>query len=208
MAVFMVAGCASADDQALQQLSRQQGATIESLDHEILRLNQELEETAGLREGLQAAKPGIEKMFAAQITRGDMRVILDSRGLVVTVLDHAIFDPDETQLTSAGEETLEKIASVLSGDFLKNRVMIEGHTDSQPISGADGITNWEYSVGRAVAVLHYFLDVQELPPKRFGVAGYAEYRPVDSNATEEGRDRNRRVEIVILPQKVSDAPGK
>ncbi len=208
VAVFAMAGCTSADDQTLRQLSRQQSATIESLDNEILRLNQELEETAGSRKDLQTAKSEIEKILAAQIAREDVQVVLDSRGLVTTVLDHALFDPDEAQLTPAGEETLEKIASVLSGDLLKNRVMLEGHTDDQPIEGANGITNWEYSIGRAAAVLHYFLDVQELAPERFGVAGYAEYRPADSNTKEEGRDRNRRVEIIVLPEKVSDAQGK
>jgi chemotaxis protein MotB len=197
LALFFMSGCASANDPVVQSLSRQQAATIESLNSEILRLNQELDGAAGLREELQAVRPKVEKMFAEQIARGDVRVVLDSRGLVVTVLDHALFDPDETQFTSSGEETLGKIASVLSSDLLKNRVMLEGHTDNQPIENPDGVTNWEYSVGRATAILHFFLDVKELSPERFGVAGYAEYRPADSNATEEGRDRNRRVEIVI-----------
>lgn len=204
--VFTMTGCASAGDPSAQSLARQQSATIESLNHEILRLNQELDGTAGLREDLQAVKPRVEEMFAQQISRGDVRVVLDPRGLVVTVLDHAIFDPDETQLTSSGEETLEKIASVLSRDLPGNRVTVEGHTDNQTIEEADGITNWEYSIGRATAVLHYFLDVKELAPARFGVSGYAEYRPIDSNVTEEGRDRNRRVEIVVEPRKVSNAP--
>ena len=199
-------GCASADDSGVRSLNRQQSATIESLRSEILRLNQELDGTASLRGDLQKAMPEVEKMLAAQILRGDVRVVLGSKGLVITILDHALFDPDETQFTSAGEETLGKIASVLSLDLSKNRVTLEGHTDNQPIEDAGGVTNWEYSIGRATAVLHYFIDVKELSPERFGVAGYAEYRPVDSDATEEGRDRNRRVEIVIAPERGSDAP--
>lgn len=204
--VFAVTGCASAGDPASQSLVRQQSATIESLNREIVRLNQELDGTVGLREGLQAAKPKVEAMFPAQIARGDVRVSLDERGLVITVLDHALFDPDETQTTSAGEEILEKIAGVLAHQLPKNRVNVEGHTDDQPIDDAGGVTNWEYSLGRATAVLHFFLQTKELSPERFGVAGYAEYRPIDSNATEEGRDRNRRVEIVIEPRRVADAP--
>ena len=201
-------GCASADDSGVRSLNRQQSATIESLRSEILRLNQELDGTASLRGDLQKAMPEVEKMLAAQILRGDVRVVLGSKGLVITILDHALFDPDDTQFTSAGEETLGKIASVLSSDFSKNQITVEGHTDNQPIENAEGVTNWEYSIGRATAVLHYFVEVKGLAPERFGVAGYAEYRPVDSNATEEGRDRNRRVEIVILPGKGSDALGR
>ena len=203
--VFVVTGCASAGDPSAQSLVREQSATIASLNNEILRLNQELEQAPGLGADLQATKPKIEGMFTKQIERGDVRVALEPRGLVVTVLDHAIFDPDETQMTSAGEETLEKLASVLAGDLSKHCVTVEGHTDNQAIDDAEGITNWEYAIGRATAVLHYFIDVKDLEPARFGVSGYAEYRPIDSNATEMGRDRNRRVEIVIEPREVSHA---
>ena len=207
LTLFIMVGCASADDPGARSLSRQQNATIESLQGEILRLNQELDGRVSLREDLQKVMPKVEKMLAVQILRGDVRIVLGSRGLVVTVLDHALFDPDDTQFTSAGEEILGKIASVLSSDLSKNQIILEGHTDNQPIENAEGVTNWEYSIGRATAVLHYFVEVKGLAPERFGVAGYAEYRPVDSNATEEGRDRNRRVEIVILPGKGSDATG-
>lgn len=205
LTLFSMVGCANADVPATQTLTRQQSATIESLNNEILRLNQELDGTGHSRVALQGVKPKLEKLLADQITRGDVWVVLDSRGLVVTVLNHALFDPDETQFTSAGEESLGKIASLLSSELSKNPVILQGHTDNQPIEDAGGVTNWEYSIGRAIAVLHYFLDVKELSPERFGVAGYAEYRPVDSNATEEGRDRNRRVEIVIAPGRGSDA---
>jgi chemotaxis protein MotB len=205
--LFIMVGCANADDPGTRSLNRQQSATIESLQGEILRLNQELDGRVSLREDLQKVMPQVEKILAAQILRGDVRVVLGPRGLVVTVLDHALFDSEDAQFTSAGEEVLAKIASVLVSDLSKNQIILEGHTDNQPIENADRVTNWEYSIGRATAVLHYFIGVKELAPERFGVAGYAEYRPVDSNATEEGRDRNRRVEIVILPGKSSDALG-
>ncbi|HOW88039.1 MAG TPA: OmpA family protein [Candidatus Omnitrophota bacterium] len=200
---FAVLSHAAANDQNLRQLVRQQSATIESLNHEVLRLNQELEGAGGSFEDLRGAQLQIEKNLAAPIVRGDVKVTADRRGLIIAVLDHALFDPDEAQLTTAGEEILQKVALTLSGGLAKNPVMLEGHTDDQPIEGAEGVTNWEYSIGRAVAVLHYFLDVQNLAPARFGVAGYGEYRPVASNAAEEGRDRNRRVEIVIMPQRSS-----
>ena len=206
--LFIMIGCAGAENSEASPMGRQQSATLESLNLEIVRLNQELDGMAGSREDLQTAKPRIEKILAEQIARGDIRVVLEPRGLVVTVLDHALFDPDETQFTSAGEETLGKMADVLSTDLSKNYVALEGHTDNQAIENAGGVTNWEYSIGRATAVLHFFLDAKALSPERFEVSGFAEYRPVDSNATEEGRDRNRRVEIVIAPRRSSDDPGR
>lgn len=206
VAMFFMIGCVGADEAGMSSLARRQSATIEGLNNEIQRLNQELDGLAGHRQNLRVAAPKFETMFSGAISRGDMRVEMDSRGLVIAVLDHALFDPDETQLTPAGEEILGKIASVLSRELVGHRILLEGHTDNQPIEDAEGVTNWEYSIGRAAAVLHYFIENEKLPPQRFGVAGYAEFRPVDSNATEEGRDRNRRVEIVIMAEKVSDAP--
>jgi chemotaxis protein MotB len=206
--LFPVFGCAAASDRAAESLIRQQSATIESLKGEVLRLNQELDGTVGSREDLRLAMPVLEKKLGVQIARGDVQVVLDPRGLVLRVLDHALFDPDESQFTSAGEEILKDVSSVLSAGLALYRVNLEGHTDNQPIEGADGITNWEYSIGRASAVLHYFVDAQGLAPQRFGVMGFSEYHPVAANATEEGRDRNRRVEIVVLPQRVSVNSGE
>jgi flagellar motor protein MotB len=203
LTLFPVIGCATASDRAAESLVRQQSATIESLKGEILRLNQELDGTSGSREDFRLAMPVLEKKLEVSIARGDVQVILDSRGLVVRVLDHALFDPDESQFTAAGEAILKGISTVLSAELVSNRVNLEGHTDNRPIEGADGITNWEYSIGRASAVLHYFVDAQGLAPQRFGVVGFSEYHPLTVNTTEEGRDRNRRVEIVILSQKVS-----
>jgi chemotaxis protein MotB len=208
LALFAMVGCVSAGESGERSLVRQQSATMESLKDEILRLNQELDGTPGLREDLQMAMPKIEKIFASQLERGDVGVVLDRRGLVVTVQDHALFDSEGAQFTSAGEEVLGKVSSILTSDLPRNRVIVEGHTDDQPIENADGVTNWEYSISRATAILHYFIDVKELSPARFGVAGYAEFRPVASNTTEEGRDRNRRVEIVITPEGSSDASSR
>ena len=208
LTLFSMLGFAIANDPTAQSLTRQQSATIESLKSEIVRLNQELDGTVGSREELRTEVPILEKKLAGQIARGDVQVFLDARGLVVRVLDHALFDPDESQFTSAGEVILKEISGVLSQDLPLNRVSLEGHTDNQPIEGGDGITNWEYSIGRASAVLHYFVDGQNLAPQRFGVVGFSEYRPVVANTTEEGRDRNRRVEIVVLPQKIPGSPDE
>jgi chemotaxis protein MotB len=203
--LFLMAGCVSTPEPAESSLVRQQSATIASLQDEVLRLNQELDGTAGGWEHLRSVSPKIEKAFTSEIVRGDVGIVLERRGLVLTVQDHLLFDPDGTQFKSSGEEILGKIAAFLAADLSKYRVIVEGHTDDQPVENVDGVTNWEYSIGRATAVLHYLVEIQALPPAMFGVAGYAEYRPVTSNATEEGRNRNRRVEIVITTQGISDA---
>ena len=78
-------------------------------------------------------------------------------------------------------------------------VGIEGHTDNRPIKKSGWKSNWELSTARALSVLHYLSEKSVAEP-RLAAIGYGEYKPVASNDTKEGRQKNRRVEIVILPK--------
>jgi chemotaxis protein MotB len=82
----------------------------------------------------------------------------------------------------------------------ENQIGIEGHTDNEPIKYSGWKSNWELSTARALSVLHYLIDEKGISPYRISAIGYGEYRPVTSNNTKEGRQLNRRVEIVILPK--------
>ncbi|MNJ76844.1 Motility protein B [compost metagenome] len=84
---------------------------------------------------------------------------------------------------------------------LDTAISIEGHTDSYPIVHASTFTdNWELSGERALSVLRYFIDKEQLDPNGFQYAGYADTRPAADNSTAEGRSKNRRVEITVLRQ--------
>lgn len=197
--VFLLCGCANSADRSLRQLNRQQAATVESLSAEVVKLNRELERTINAGEDLRAAVPVLEKALANEISRGDIRVSLDREGLVVTMRNGVLFDPEEHELVPSAKESLDKIAAILSTKLSAQRIAVEGYTDNRPVEGGKGITNWEYSVDCAGEILHYFVDSKALSPERFRLSGFGEYRPVASNETEEGRDQNRRVSIVILP---------
>ena len=77
--------------------------------------------------------------------------------------------------------------------------IIEGHTDNQPIKRSGWKSNWELSTARALSVLHYLSEKSVAEP-RLAATGYGEYKPVATNDAREGRQKNRRVEIVILPK--------
>jgi chemotaxis protein MotB len=81
---------------------------------------------------------------------------------------------------------------------LPNPVRLEGHTDSVPIHNSRFRSNWELSAARSIAMLELLTGRFGIPRERMAVAGYAETAPVESNETETGRARNRRVDIVIL----------
>lgn len=77
---------------------------------------------------------------------------------------------------------------------------VEGHTDNVPIHNAEFDSNWELSAARATRIARLLLELNAVPPERLSAAGYAEYHPVASNDTAEGRAENRRVDVVVLPR--------
>ena len=128
---------------------------------------------------------------------GDLQGITvknEPRGVVVTFSDSVLFASGSAELKPEIYAVLEKLSKLLSN--VPGRIAIEGHTDNVPISSSRYSSNWELSTGRAASILHFFIE-KGIDPAKYSVAGYAEFRPLESNATEEGRQKNRRVEIVI-----------
>ncbi len=143
--------------------------------------------------------------LASEIKAGKIELRLEPRGLVVSLKQAAFFPSGGDALTTASYASLQKVSAVLQS--LPNPVRLEGHTDSIPIHTARFRNNWELSVARSIAMLNVLTDKYQLSAERFSVAGYADTAPVASNDTEEGRARNRRVDIVVLNQlaKVPDS---
>jgi chemotaxis protein MotB len=120
----------------------------------------------------------------------------EPRGLVITVVtDQVLFDSGRAALRDEGTTVLAQVAAVIKD--VPNQIAIEGHTDSTPISTGQFPSNWELATARATSVLRFMLD-NGLNAGRTAAGGYADTRALDSNDTAEGRQRNRRVEIVIL----------
>jgi chemotaxis protein MotB len=94
---------------------------------------------------------------------------------------------------------LEKVSKVIRDKVSDREIGVEGHTDNDPIKYSGWKSNWELSTARATSVLHYLVEKGGLNPKKLSAIGYGEYRPIMSNDTPEGRQKNRRVEIVIVP---------
>ncbi len=125
-----------------------------------------------------------------------VKMVVDERGLVVNIVtDKVLFDNGRADLRPDGTQVLDLIAPIIKD--LPNQVTVEGHTDNVPISGTFA-SNWELSVNRATTVLRR-LVADGVPAKRMSASGYADQRPLGSNATAEGKARNRRVAIVVLP---------
>lgn len=160
------------------------------------------------------AEPVLNSTYAAlvrslepEVENHQVRVWLDARGLVITLNQTAFFRSGDADFDPDMYPTLEKIASALAR--IDNPIRMEGHTDSLPIHNERFRNNWELSSARSIAVLELLATRFGIEPPRMAVAGYADTAPVSSNDTEEGRARNRRVDIVVLSREaVGKEPGE
>jgi chemotaxis protein MotB len=146
---------------------------------------------------LKMAQAELEGELKGEIEQKDVTITMEARGLVISFHQAAFFPSAGDDIPAEAYATLEKVARILRR--LPNSVRFEGHTDSQPLrENARFRTNWELSAARAIAMMEAMVACCGLDRNRFSIAGYAENAPASSNDTEEGRARNRRVDIVIL----------
>ena len=148
---------------------------------------------------LERAKEELERRLQDEINDKQVKVEMQGKGLVITFVSEVLFDSGKAKLRKDSYPKLDKVADVLNTTVLDLNVGIEGHTDNKPIKRSGWKSNWELSTARALSVLHYLSDKSVSEP-RLAAIGYGEYKPVASNDTKEGRQANRRVEIVILPK--------
>ncbi|MDR2355404.1 MAG: OmpA family protein [Clostridiales Family XIII bacterium] len=128
----------------------------------------------------------------------DMSVNLDDYTVTMHFSDNIFFRSGDAELMPESLPILDGVVDLLAaGSDMLSMINIEGHTDNVPIHTAKYPSNWELSTGRAVNTLHYIADTGRFDMDTFSVAGYAEYHPIASNQTEEGRAANRRVDFVI-----------
>jgi chemotaxis protein MotB len=167
---------------------------------------------------LQSQVAGLEKEkdMAGQMAKGledEMRSDLESKDvtisnlqgkLTVNILDRVMFDSGEAVVRPGGEGVLRKIAEILTG-HPELKIHVIGHTDNIPIHTARMPSNWELSTARALAAVHFLVEKAGVDPRRVGAVGYGEYRPIADNSTPEGRARNRRIAITILPDELAGA---
>jgi chemotaxis protein MotB len=140
--------------------------------------------------------------LAKEIESGRVEVHMEQRGLVVSLHEGGFFPSGDDKVIPGSYSSIAKIAEGLSG--LSNPIRLEGHTDSVPIHTDRFSSNWELSASRSIAMMNLLTEKFKVPRERFGIAGYADTAPVDTNKTPEGRARNRRVDIVVLNAKAAE----
>lgn len=157
------------------------------------------------RPNLDEIRAELEKSLASQIQKHTISVTPTKEGLIVSLREIGFFDSGSSRLRADAAPTLADFIGVVGPRRV--RIRIEGHTDNVPIRGGRFHSNWELSTARATEITELFIEKYRMAPDRLSAAGYAEYHPVASNGTPEGRALNRRVDLVILNSNSDSAPA-
>jgi len=129
----------------------------------------------------------------------DVDIKVDKTVVMINLSDKMLFKSGSSDLTTRANEVLGKIAKIIESrpDF---EVMVEGYTDSDPISNSCITDNWDLSVKRSTSVVRVLTKTYKIDPNRMIAAGRGQYNALASNATAEGKATNRRTRIIIMPK--------
>ena len=186
---FLVSGCAL----NIYKKSPADKARIAQLSEEVKSLKE-------LRAAEQKQFSEMKKELQRQLRGENIGLDVAERGLVITLADNILFDSGKAEIKEDAHSVLDKIVAVIKAKAPDKNIGIEGHTDNVPITHSSWKSNRELSTARANNVYHYLVDKGGISASRLTTIGYGEFRPIASNDTAAGRAKNRRVEIVILPQ--------
>ncbi|GFO59054.1 flagellar basal body stator protein MotB [Geomonas silvestris] len=148
-------------------------------------------------EEFKSVKAALEAYLQKIGAQDKVGVSIDQRGLVVSLREAGFFDSGSATVKRSSYTLLNDVMESLSS--YSNNIRVEGHTDNVPMRSAAFPSNWELSTARATNLLQYMLR-QDFEPTQLSAAGYGEYHPVAENTSDEGRRKNRRVDLVLLSE--------
>jgi chemotaxis protein MotB len=172
----------------------------EGLSSRVSELSVKAEQTEKLEKATQTYQD-LQAKLEQEIRDGKIQISEMKNRLTVTMVDKILFPSGSAEVSNEGKLVLDKVIPVLK-DIKDKRIQVEGHTDNVQILSAIKAkypTNWELSAARATQVVRYLQDDGGIDPQLLSATGYSEYQPVAPNDTAEGKAKNRRIEIVLLP---------
>jgi chemotaxis protein MotB len=165
-------------------------------------MGEEVLSPARVKDDLEQVRRNLEQTLSNQIAQHTVSIQMGRDGLVISLREAGFFTSGSAIPRQDSMGTLRQIAASIGQTPYD--VRIEGHTDNIPVHNAEFDSNWELSSARATHIARIFLDLHSIAPDRLSAAGYAEFHPVTSNNSPEGRAENRRVDLVILPRSALD----
>ena len=187
----------------LKSINQQQQKNIDVLELELKKRRSVIQLQGKVIQLLDDTKKTIETSLKDQIAAQEIEVVEADDTLKVIFIDKILFDSGSVDINVRGKESLMIMAGSLK-DAQNQEILVEGHTDDVPLSAAlrkRFPSNWELSTARAAAVARFLHQAGGIKPQKLSARGYSFYRPVASNETEKGRRQNRRIEIILAPNK-------
>jgi len=175
-------------------------ASVEEMENALRELNRRKQES----DARIAEYRGLLSRFQKMIDAGKLRVKIVEGRMVVELPTDVLFRSGQATLSQDGLDAIAEVTRVLA-EIPERKFQVEGHTDNVPIATAQYPSNWELAAARALRVVHTMIEAG-MPPQRISAASYGEFAPFMSNDINEGRDANRRIEIVVVPD-MSSLPG-
>jgi chemotaxis protein MotB len=148
---------------------------------------------------LAATNKQLSDKLKDEIQKGQVSIKFFNDQLRLSVVQEVLFDSGSAELRDTGKDVLDKVGGALKDISVGQLISVEGYTDNVKIDPsilAKFPTNWELSTARATTVVRYLQD-KGVAPQELSASGFGEYRPVASNLTDEGRQQNRRIEVVL-----------
>ena len=190
----------TAQKSSLEEQVNKLTADVDALQAKVKELSPKAQKAEQLEKATQTYQD-LQKKLEKEIQEGKVQVKEMKDRLTMTMVDKIIFPSGSAEISKEGKEVLDKVVAILK-EVKDKRIQVEGHTDNVPIVSVlkkRFPTNWELSTARATEVVRYVQETGGLDPKLLSATGYSEYQPVASNDTDEGKHKNRRIEIILLP---------
>jgi len=175
-----------------------EGKYSEVEDRIITSSKRRIDEQALKMENILKQFSGIKTMLISEDKGGKLKFKDLERGLSIVMKNDLLFNSGKSEINPEGISVLRDIGSKF-GKF-EGKVIVEGHTDNVSISTEKFPSNWELSISRAVNIVRFLAEEAGVKPIKMSAMGYADTKPVVSNDTSENRRKNRRVEIILVPQ--------
>ncbi len=182
--------------QSLDQLSTEKGSLQGALAETRKQLDDLRKQQAAAEARLAQFQDLIQK-FRKLAEAGKLKVVLRQGRMLIELPTDVLFDSGKSELRKEGRETLSEVGKILA-TMPDRRFQVAGHTDNVKISTARFPSNWELSTARGVEVLRVLLDAK-VKPENLSAAGYGEFDPVAGNDTPDNKQKNRRIEITLVP---------
>jgi chemotaxis protein MotB len=203
----MAGGCVSTGTYEKMETGKSQ--EIAALQDRVSELEKEKASLITNSQESQKQYDALVKGLSREVEKGQLQVKQYRNMLSVDLADQIFFDSGSATLKEGGKDALKKVGGALKG-YENKIIRVVGHTDNVPVLKSPFPSNWELSVARATTVVRFLQDAG-VPPERMIAAGRGEYNPVAPNDTPEGRQKNRRIEIMLIDQSLADElarPGK